>query len=48
MQFEFEMLCSMDVLGLADKQQTTSDAQFHEDFSEHLRQTEDGSIPVTF
>ena len=42
-QSEFETLCSMDVLGLVDKQQTASDAQFHEDFSEHLRQTKDGS-----
>ena len=42
-QSEFEKLCSMDVLGLVDKQQATSDAQFHEDFSEHLRQTEDES-----
>lgn len=40
---EFEKLCSLDVLGLVDKQQTTSDEQFHEDFCEHLKQTEDES-----
>ena len=42
-QSEFEKLCSLDVLGLVDKQRATSDEQFHEDFSENLKQTENGS-----
>ena len=42
-QSEFEKLCSLDVLGLVDKPQAISDEQFHENFSEHLKQTEDGS-----
>ena len=33
----------MDVLVLVDKQRATSDEQFHEDFSENLKQTENGS-----
>ena len=39
-QSEFEKLCSVDVLGLAEKLET--DTEFHEDFIEHLRQTEKG------
>jgi hypothetical protein len=37
---EFEKLCSVDVLGLAEKLET--DTEFHEDFIEHLRRTEKG------
>ena len=39
-QSEFEKLCSLDVLGLVDKQQATPDEQFHEDL---VKQTEDES-----
>ena len=42
-QFEFEKLCSTDGLGLTDKQQYLSESQFHQDFTEHLKQTEEGS-----
>ena len=42
-QSEFERLCSLDVVGLVDKQQATLDEQFHEDLCEHLKQTEDRS-----
>ena len=42
-QSEFETLCSLDVLGLVDKQQATSEGQFHDDFCVHLKQNKDGS-----
>lgn len=38
---EFERSCSLDVL--VDKQHNKSDTQFHEDFSEYLRHTNEGS-----
>ena len=39
-QSELEKLSSTDVLGLTDKQQNLS--ELHQDFTEHLRQTEEG------
>lgn len=39
-QSEFERLCSVDVLGLVEPPENES--KFHEDFSEHLHQTEGG------
>ena len=39
-QSEFEKLCSFEVLGLTD--QSDTDSEFHEDFTERIRKTEGG------